>query len=570
MLSRTQRRKGNEANTERSLTDAAASSETSQNQTKRRKLVHNLQTDEGKIIYEQPSLASSRKTNGAISIPVKKYTPSLPSTPQRETRSMAQHRESDPPRRNLSPIVKAPPAWPKPLVFPKNGKKRAEVEAQDLERLRDDEFLNDNLIGLYTRFLEYHFEQKRPDLAKRIYFFNSYFYARLTDRPRGQKDVNYDAVSKWTRTVDLFSYDYVVVPINENAHWFLAIICNLGNLFNRAGDEQSADDAADSSQQDDFVEPPKPEDKEEESSNVAAPTSGSDETAITTLLKNATLVEGKSMLGFDSGWSSHIRREMGKTNLLIDSQSQSPIKVRGKKKKRERRLKRYETDQPMIITFDSLGCPRQPNVRALKDYLVAEAKAKRGEEFDRDIISGMTAKEIPLQRNYSDCGLYLLAYLERFSQNPDEFVHKLLRREMNEHRDWPKLDSRELRKRFRDFLLNLHDELAKGIDVKDTMSRSLHVLLPPLTAVTGAEEAPVHGTKASDDPESSNEGNFTEKSVEKNPEDANDSVVDKSCPSQQKNTSAISSSPTKRQPTPDNNGDDDDNDDLVVLIDHGG
>lgn len=32
-------------------------------------------------------------------------------------------------------------------------------------------------------------------------------------------------VKKWTKNVNLFEKDFVVVPINENAHWFLAIIC---------------------------------------------------------------------------------------------------------------------------------------------------------------------------------------------------------------------------------------------------------------------------------------------------------------------------------------------------------
>lgn len=32
-------------------------------------------------------------------------------------------------------------------------------------------------------------------------------------------------VKTWTKHVNLFEKDFVIVPINENAHWFLAIIC---------------------------------------------------------------------------------------------------------------------------------------------------------------------------------------------------------------------------------------------------------------------------------------------------------------------------------------------------------
>ncbi|KAI5305416.1 hypothetical protein KEM56_004497 [Ascosphaera pollenicola] len=457
--------------------NAVVSHDSTQNPHKRQKMVHQLEPDENKITYEHQSLSLGRKSGGGVPIPVRKFISTSSLIPQRETRSMAQHREDEPKPRDLSPIVKAPPKWSKSLVFPKTGKKRAEVEAQDLERLRDDEFLNDNLIGLYTRFLEYHFEQKRPDLAKRIYFFNSYFYARLTDKPRGQKEINYDAVAKWTRTVDLFSFDYVIVPINENAHWFMAIICNLRNLFSRPEDDHGVDGVVNSSQQDNDVDESTC-DVGEEQSAAAAPSSGNDETSITDLLKNTTIGE--------------------------DSSNKTPKKLRGKRKQ-ERRLRTYEPDQPMIITFDSLGCPRQPIVRALKDYLVAEAKFKRDEDINKETISGMTAKEIPLQKNFSDCGLYLLAYLERFSQNPDEFVHKLLRREMKLQRDWPQLNSRELRKRFRDFLLALHDEQndsTRSLDSKDTMSRSLHVLLPPLHPEDEDSQTPVHESEALKDPPS--------------------------------------------------------------------
>lgn len=32
-------------------------------------------------------------------------------------------------------------------------------------------------------------------------------------------------VEKWTKNVNLFEKDFVIIPINEQQHWFLAIIC---------------------------------------------------------------------------------------------------------------------------------------------------------------------------------------------------------------------------------------------------------------------------------------------------------------------------------------------------------
>lgn len=32
-------------------------------------------------------------------------------------------------------------------------------------------------------------------------------------------------VKNWTKNVNIFEKDFIVIPINENSHWFLAIIC---------------------------------------------------------------------------------------------------------------------------------------------------------------------------------------------------------------------------------------------------------------------------------------------------------------------------------------------------------
>jgi len=48
----------------------------------------------------------------------------------------------------------------------------------------------------------------------RVYFFNTYFFDALTNTKNGGT-INYDAVKSWTKRDDVFSYDHIVVPINE-------------------------------------------------------------------------------------------------------------------------------------------------------------------------------------------------------------------------------------------------------------------------------------------------------------------------------------------------------------------
>jgi Ulp1 family protease len=35
----------------------------------------------------------------------------------------------------------------------------------------------------------------------------------------------YARVKRWTKSVNIFEKDFVVVPINEHSHWFVAVIC---------------------------------------------------------------------------------------------------------------------------------------------------------------------------------------------------------------------------------------------------------------------------------------------------------------------------------------------------------
>jgi sentrin-specific protease 7 len=45
--------------------------------------------------------------------------------------------------------------------------------------------------------------------------FSTFFYTRLITLPGGKSGFNYSAVERWTLGVDIFSYKYIVVPINE-------------------------------------------------------------------------------------------------------------------------------------------------------------------------------------------------------------------------------------------------------------------------------------------------------------------------------------------------------------------
>ena len=50
-------------------------------------------------------------------------------------------------------------------------------------------------------------------------------------------------VANWTRDVDVFAKRLLLVPICEDLHWSLAVICHPGKLLDHAGARRGRDDA---------------------------------------------------------------------------------------------------------------------------------------------------------------------------------------------------------------------------------------------------------------------------------------------------------------------------------------
>lgn len=356
------------------------------------------------------------------------------------------------------------------------------------------------------RFLEHHLERQHTEVSKRVYFFNSYFFATLTNSPRGSKRINYQGVEKWTRAINIFNYDYIVVPINENAHWYVAIICNLPNLLRPDTEEVSnpeVKDASESENKDDLPAAAGPNDAIRESEttplgndkedklqasfvSMALSDTAPDRTDVTTHTEdpndanNDEWPDGDENEKVSHTFSKSTVEDVqeSKPQQAKEEPQPKPTKKRGKKARRS--LPKYDSRQPTIITFDSLSCARSPTIKILREYLEEEAKSKQSLDIDSKHIKGMNAQQIPRQSNFSDCGLYLLAYLEKFVQDPDNFVYKLLRREMDEYEDWPEMKPGLFRRRLRDFLFRLYQERISQDQIEQPEQQQLLVDTNPL------------------------------------------------------------------------------------------
>ncbi|XP_064458246.1 sentrin-specific protease 1-like [Ornithodoros turicata] len=85
----------------------------------------------------------------------------------------------------------------------------------DMETLSGLNWLNDEVINFYMNLLMQR-SQENPKLAK-VYAFNTFFYPRLAAG-------SHKSVQRWTRKVDIFSYDILLVPLHFHAHWCLSSV----------------------------------------------------------------------------------------------------------------------------------------------------------------------------------------------------------------------------------------------------------------------------------------------------------------------------------------------------------
>jgi sentrin-specific protease 7 len=126
------------------------------------------------------------------------------------------------------------------------------------------------------------------------------------------------------------------------------------------------------------------------------------------------------------------------------------------KRKSGAHLKRYDPDEPIIIVLDSLGISHPKTIKVLKDYILEEGRAKRSMEatITQNALYVRDA-HIPMQPNYTDCGVYLLAYVQKFFENPKRFVTRILTREMDRETDWPDMNASAIRHTMRNMLQSI-------------------------------------------------------------------------------------------------------------------
>jgi sentrin-specific protease 7 len=390
-------------------------------------------------------------------------------------------------------VENQPERWSRSVVYPQEGQRRVTVDFQDLERLDEGEFLNDNVISFALRQIE---ENISAEHKQSVHFFNTFFYTALTTK-NGKKVFNYDAVKRWTKNIDLLSVPYIVVPININLHWFVAIICNLPSLGRKAAmlEDEDEQDKIDDHVTTDAAEPSAVPIVDAVAADVdpGRPIAAGREEALGSddLAGDSGQHENEVSQSTDAMDHLSLAENLKSPRRTTRSSSQKSNSTgRKSKKKPPPPPRKYASDLPAIITLDSFGSQHSTETRYLKDYICAEAEDKRAIIVERNDIIGMTTKGIPEQTNFCDCGVYLVGYVEEFAKDPRSFVTKVLNKELDKEADFATFDPSAKRTQIRDMLLELQQQQEAEHKAKKAVKKGAAAPKPDGAALHAGLEDP--------------------------------------------------------------------------------
>lgn len=317
------------------------------------------------------------------------------------------------------------------LVWPYMGEKNTNSVAithSDMRRLEEGEFLNDTLIEFGLKWEMENIRERNPRLSESIYMFNSFFFQKLNKKSKKKLDVTeeskiaYEGVRKWTKGHDLFTKDFVVIPINEHMHWYFMIVANPGKILdvkpsatppNRATRSRSSIASMPEADPVTLAVPADEEDQLEDSPHFPKQ-------------EEVPRVDDQPPMDLDDPTVA-----LGQMNL--ENKEDQDMLV----------ADQNDNSTPCILTLDSLSTgSHKAQAKTILRYFVNEANAKKSGGLPYSIVENIaiTKVSVPEQPNFCDCGLYLIHAFKMFFQNTNNMMtwirENSSRKKKSEDLDW--------------------------------------------------------------------------------------------------------------------------------------
>lgn len=100
-----------------------------------------------------------------------------------------------------------------------------EICCLDMESLAPEAYLSSTIMNFYIRYLQ---KTKPHADVDEYHFFNTYFYQKLKEAvlsKQNEKEASFVRLRRWWKGVNIFEKAYIFLPIHEDLHWSLVIIC---------------------------------------------------------------------------------------------------------------------------------------------------------------------------------------------------------------------------------------------------------------------------------------------------------------------------------------------------------
>jgi len=320
----------------------------------------------------------------------------------------------------FKPLEKPLPFTPD-LKYAFSHNKVFTITYSDFKTLYNNDWINDSVIDF---FIEYEIEQAiEQNLIKtnEIYAFNSFFYTKLMTKSNSQEDTKYYGnIKRWLNKLDIMKFPSVIIPINENAHWYGCIIRGLPKLLEQAIIEKNKVVPDDES--DDKMSKLKHQDLEKED-------------------QEEVKLSPKDLEAFN----------------FQDSLFQDETNTQEKDSETVRPPQKHTRFQADIFVFDSLGQKHGNISNPLKRCIIDYCKDKHDVVLEKAQIRVQNVR-VPKQNNFNDCGIHVIYNIRKWLSNITE-CERIWKSTYLKHvtRSLFKAEERNtMRKQLIDILLTLH------------------------------------------------------------------------------------------------------------------
>lgn len=254
----------------------------------------------------------------------------------------------------------APKLFEVELKYTFSDKKVFSITYSDFKTLYDNDWINDSLIDFFIKYeMDKAVYQKHLFKQSDIYAFNSFFFTKLMSGDEFDDNIDYYGnIKRWLNKLNLMSYPNIIIPINENLHWYCCVIKGLPQLLESAlkRKERLA------------------------SSNHAAEIN-----------------------------ESHYDEDDSNLESTSVSSALTP----------EASVKTKKSYQPEIFIFDSLR-QKHTNIHfPLKKFIIDYCKDKYDVDIEKNEIRMHSAK-VPKQNNFNDCGIHVIYNVRKWLNNSEE------------------------------------------------------------------------------------------------------------------------------------------------------